>query len=92
MITSKIWSVIRDIKNIYGFKFVLFGDFFQLLCTCQSLRRSVRLVLQGGSRDGETASYPRRNRLRSSQTTTDQAGRMQPRSESVTDTVNRKQA
>jgi hypothetical protein len=30
MITSKIWSVIRDIKNIYGFKFVLFGDFFQL--------------------------------------------------------------
>jgi hypothetical protein len=30
MTTSKIWSVIRDIKNIYGFKFVLFGDFFQL--------------------------------------------------------------
>ena len=27
MITSKIWSVIRDIKSIYGFKFVLFGDF-----------------------------------------------------------------
>jgi hypothetical protein len=62
------------------------------LCTCQSLRRSVRLVLRGGSRDGETASYPRRNRLRSSQTTTDQAGRIQLRSESVTDTVNWKQA
>lgn len=30
MITSKVWSVIRDIKNIYGFKFVLFGDFNQL--------------------------------------------------------------
>jgi hypothetical protein len=30
MITSKIWSVIRDIKNIYGFKFVLFGDYNQL--------------------------------------------------------------
>jgi hypothetical protein len=30
MISSKIWSVIRDIKNIYGFKFVLFGDFYQL--------------------------------------------------------------
>jgi hypothetical protein len=29
MITSKIWSVIRDIKNIYGFKFVLFGDYNQ---------------------------------------------------------------
>ncbi len=28
MISSKVWSVIRDIKNIYGFKFVLFGDFF----------------------------------------------------------------
>ena len=30
MITSKIWSVMRDIKHIYGFKFVLFGDFYQL--------------------------------------------------------------
>jgi hypothetical protein len=30
MITSKIWSAIRDIKKIYGFKFVLFGDFYQL--------------------------------------------------------------
>ena len=30
MISSKIWSVTRDIKNIYGFKFVLFGDFYQL--------------------------------------------------------------
>jgi hypothetical protein len=30
MITSKIWSAIRDIKTIYGFKFVLFGDFYQL--------------------------------------------------------------
>jgi hypothetical protein len=30
MISSKVWSVIRDIKNIYGFKFVLFGDFYQL--------------------------------------------------------------
>ena len=30
MITSKIWSVLRDIKKIYGFKFVLFGDFYQL--------------------------------------------------------------
>ncbi len=30
MITSKIWSPIRDIKKIYGFKFVLFGDFYQL--------------------------------------------------------------
>ena len=30
MITSKVWSVIRDIKSIYGFKFVLFGDFYQL--------------------------------------------------------------
>ena len=30
MITSKIWSVIRDIKNIYGFTFILFGDFHQL--------------------------------------------------------------
>jgi hypothetical protein len=30
MITSKIWSVIRDIKNIYGFKFILFGDCNQL--------------------------------------------------------------
>ena len=30
MITSKIWSVIRDIENIYGFKFVLFGDYNQL--------------------------------------------------------------
>jgi hypothetical protein len=29
MISSKDWSVIRDIKNIYGFKFVLFGDFYQ---------------------------------------------------------------
>jgi hypothetical protein len=27
MIPSKVWSVIRDIKNICGFKFVLFGDF-----------------------------------------------------------------
>ncbi len=30
MITSKAWSAIRDIKYIYGFKFVLFGDFYQL--------------------------------------------------------------
>ena len=30
MITSKVWSALRDIKNIYGFKFVLFGDFYQL--------------------------------------------------------------
>ena len=30
MISSKVWSVIRDIKYIYGFKFVLFGDFYQL--------------------------------------------------------------
>ncbi len=30
MITSKIWSAIRDIKNIYGVTFVLFGDFYQL--------------------------------------------------------------
>jgi hypothetical protein len=30
MISSKVWSVIRDIENIYGFKFVLFGDFYQL--------------------------------------------------------------
>ncbi len=30
MITSKIWSAIRDIKKIYGFKFVLFGDFYHL--------------------------------------------------------------
>ena len=28
--SSKIWSAIRDIKKIYGFKFVLFGDFYQL--------------------------------------------------------------
>jgi thymidine kinase len=27
MITSKIWSAIRDIKKIDGFKFVLFGIF-----------------------------------------------------------------
>ncbi len=25
MLSSKIWGVIRDMKNIYGFKFVLFG-------------------------------------------------------------------
>ncbi len=33
MITSKIWSANRDIKKIYGFKFVLFGDFtsYQML-------------------------------------------------------------
>jgi hypothetical protein len=30
MITSKIWNADRDIKKIYGFKFVLFGDFYQL--------------------------------------------------------------
>jgi hypothetical protein len=30
MISSKFWSVIRDIINIDGFKFVLFGDFYQL--------------------------------------------------------------
>jgi hypothetical protein len=30
MITSKIWSVIRDIKNIYDFKLDLFGDYHQL--------------------------------------------------------------
>jgi hypothetical protein len=30
MITSRIWSAIRDIKKNYGFKFVLFGDFYQL--------------------------------------------------------------
>ncbi len=30
MITSKIWSAIRDMKNMYGFKFVLFGDFFPI--------------------------------------------------------------
>ncbi len=30
MIRSKKWSAIRDIKKIYGFKFVLFGDFYQL--------------------------------------------------------------
>ncbi len=30
MITSKIWSAIRDIKKIHGFKFVLFGDYYQL--------------------------------------------------------------
>ncbi len=30
MITSKIWSAIRDIKKIYGFKFVSFGDLYQL--------------------------------------------------------------
>ena len=27
MITPKIWIVIRDIKYIHGFKFVLFADF-----------------------------------------------------------------
>ncbi len=30
MITSKVWSAIRDIKKIYGLKFVLFGDFYLL--------------------------------------------------------------
>ena len=30
MISSKVWSALRDIKNIYGFKFVLFGGFYQL--------------------------------------------------------------
>jgi hypothetical protein len=30
MIPSKIWAVLRDIKKIYGFKFVLVGDFGQL--------------------------------------------------------------
>jgi hypothetical protein len=29
-ITPKVWSAIRDIKYIYGFKFVLFGDIHQL--------------------------------------------------------------
>ncbi len=35
MITSKVWSAIRDIKNIYGFKFVLFDIF--TTCNCQVL-------------------------------------------------------
>ena len=30
MINSKVWAVIRDIKKIYGFKFILIGDFHQL--------------------------------------------------------------
>ena len=30
MISSKVWSVLRDIKRIYKFKFVLVGDFAQL--------------------------------------------------------------
>jgi hypothetical protein len=30
MITSKIWSAVRDNKKTYGFKLVLFGDFYQL--------------------------------------------------------------
>jgi hypothetical protein len=30
MIPSRIWAVLRDIKKIYGFKFVLVGDFGQL--------------------------------------------------------------
>jgi hypothetical protein len=30
MITFKVWSAIREVKKIYGFKFVLFGDFYQL--------------------------------------------------------------
>jgi hypothetical protein len=30
MITSKIWSAIRANTKIYGFKLVLFGDFYQL--------------------------------------------------------------
>ena len=30
MINSKVWAVLRDIKKIYGFKFILIGDFAQL--------------------------------------------------------------
>ena len=30
MINCKVWAVIRDIKKIYGFKFILIGDFHQL--------------------------------------------------------------
>jgi hypothetical protein len=30
MIQSKLWAVLRDIKNIYKFKFILVGDFNQL--------------------------------------------------------------
>jgi hypothetical protein len=30
MINSRVWKAIRDIKRIFGFKFVLFGDFPQL--------------------------------------------------------------
>jgi ATP-dependent exoDNAse (exonuclease V) alpha subunit len=30
MIQSKLWAVLRDIKNIYKFKFILIGDFNQL--------------------------------------------------------------
>ena len=30
MINSKVWSILRDIKKIYGFIFILVGDFYQL--------------------------------------------------------------
>ena len=30
MIQSKVWAVLRDIKKIYNFKFILVGDFMQL--------------------------------------------------------------
>ena len=30
MIASKVWSVIRGIKNIFGFKFALLSHFYQL--------------------------------------------------------------
>ena len=30
MISSKVWAVLRDIKALYQFKFILIGDFHQL--------------------------------------------------------------
>ena len=31
MINSKVWAILRDIKKIYGFIFILAGDMAQLL-------------------------------------------------------------
>ena len=30
MVNSKVWAVLRDIKALYQFKFILIGDFAQL--------------------------------------------------------------
>ncbi len=30
MVNSKVWEVIRDIKKIHRFEFILIGDFAQL--------------------------------------------------------------